>query len=1279
MRVPRNGKYVGFLLAAVLLAASAAYGGVTASISGTVVDTTGAVVVGATVTATNVDTGIKATQQTNGQGYYSFQSLPLGKYTIDVEQKGFKTYREKGLVLEVNAALVVDVTLQLGQSTEKVEVTSSALHVETANTQMGEVIEGSEMTAVPLVKRSYTDLLALQPGVVSQTSGLSGQFGGQQYGKFLAATFAVPLVSGDLNAGALSVNGQREAANGYILNGITVQEAGFSSAGAVPNLDSIAEFRILTNNFDAEYGNYSGGQINVITKSGTNQWHGNAFEFLRNTKLDAANFFESGNRGAYQQNQFGGTFGGPIKRDKLFFFADYQGNRVRQAVPQTINGAPTQAEEGGNLTAIANGDAFSVQQVLPGVNNGQPVPVPTTVNGGAWAQSLAAATGNNNIVAGFPYYFLGTDYNPATNAPYGTSCTMPSQCVFPSAQLSTNAFSPISKNLLPFILPANNATQNAFFTNAGKINLRDDKFSGRVDGTSRFGLLSAYYYFDKFDRIDPYWAAPGPLYPGFSIDSKGKTHVISLGDTKTFGSATVNEFRVGYFRLDTPFNQPLGGTQKTLAQLGFASGANRQPGILPLTPQFQGVPETDFNSFSIGVPSKPIRITNNSYQTLDNFSKVIGTHTVKFGGQYHFNQLEENLSNASDGNVFFGTAVNGGASETGSDLVDFLIGAPSSFIQGEAFPSYGRSFYLGLYGQDSWRIKSNLTLNYGLRYDVNSFWREKYHEIQTIIPGEQSVVIPGSPTGWVFPGDPNVPSSLAPTRWNNFGPRLGLAYSFGDHEGTLGKILGKPGSTSVRVGYGIFYTALEGATDFVEIGDAPFGDFTGQFGSTYAAPFTNRASGASILNFFPVLIPPKHFSANNPATSACAPPLPPGIPFCPYDTLAHFFSAFGQIGSSPAFFNKNKSPYAENYELSIQRQITSSDLLTLSYVGTQGHHQLLAISANPGNPALCLQLAASGCGPGGENNIYVLPNNSFVLSTRAVLPGVVLPAGTNIGASPCGVGSNSTSNCVLPTGLTGIVPFGNDSYFRTIGNSTYNSAQVNWRHTSGRLQTLLGYTFSKAIDLASGFGEQVNPVNPKLSRGLSAFDSTHNFVLSYSYRLPIDMLGGPKRLTNGWEISGITRFSTGLPITLVETDDQSLLGTNFGGPIPLNVDTPNLVAPVKILDPRKSTCPGPCLFFDPSSFQGSALGQEGNANRRFFHGPGVNNWDFAVLKNTQINERFNLQFRAELFNIFNHAQFIAPSLIGLSNFNPVSTTTSFGSINSAEPPRIGQLSLKLNF
>ena len=833
--------------------------------------------------------------------------------------------------------------------------------------------------------------------------------------------------------------------------------------------------------------------------------------------------------------------------------------------------------------------------------------------------------------------------------------------MFPTLHLSPSAFNPISAKLLPFIQPAAAGTVNAtgtgtFSTSAGSINLHDNKFSGRLDGNTSWGLLSAYYYFDRFNRIDPYWSGNAPLYPGFSTDGTGRTHSLNLGDTKTFASATVNEFRVGYFRLDTRFNLPLGGTGQTLANLGFASGANGAPGIYPGTPSVEGIPEIDFNNFVIGVPSRPNRLLDNIYQILDNYSKIIGTHTLKFGGQYHYNQLEENLSNVANGNFFFGTNFNGGVSETGDDFLDFLLGAPTSYVQGESFPSYGRNFYFGLYGQDSWRVKSNLTFNYGLRYDVSAPWHEKYNEIQTLIPGEQSVVFPGSPKGWLFPGDPGVPSSLAPTRWNNFAPRLGLAYSPSADSGFLHTLLGGPGASSIRVGYGFFYTAFEGATDFNEIGDAPFGDYTGQFASTFAAPFTNRATGKSISNFFPVAPPVKNFSASHPASGP------------PYDTLADFFNAYGTIGSSPAFYNHNRLPYSQNYELSLQRQITSSDVLTLSYVGTQGHRLLSSLSANPGNPALCL--ATPGCGPGGENNIYI-NGNSVVLGTRTPFSGVELPANAR-------TSTGSTVGTLLPNGNWGIIPFGNDSYFITIGNSAYNSAQVNWKHTSGRSQVLLGYTYSKAMDDSSGYGEQINPINPRLSRGLSAFDSTHNFVVSYNYTLPFDKLGGPKRLTNGWAVSGITRFATGLPVTIVETDDQSLLGTGFGGPITLPVDTPNLVGPLNITDPRKTNG----QYFSPAAFGPSALGQEGNANHRFFHGPGVNNWDFAVLKDTRISERVNLEFRAELFNIFNHAQFLSSSVGGISGFNVAtgaSTTASFGQVSAAAPPRIGQLALKLNF
>ncbi len=571
----------------------------------------------------------------------------------------------------MNSALTIDVKLSVGATSEKVEVSSDALHVDTESTQMGEVITGKEMTDVPLVTRSYTDLLGLQPGVAQTASQMTGAYAGP----FISAGFAAPLVSGDLNSGAVSVNGMRESENGFILNGVLVQELGFSGAGAIPNIDSIYEFRILTNNPDAEYGNYSGGLINVVTKSGTNAFHGNLFEFVRNTDFDAANYFDQGTRGAYHQNQFGGTFGGPIKRDKIFFFADYQGNRLIQGQTQRITGAPTSALEGGDLSSVAgsfvdsHGNPTTVQSCLP--------PTPNCNLATNWAAALTSQLGYP-VVSGEKYYFPGcTTTNPVTGCVFG-SPTGPF--------LSPTKFNPISQNLLPYILPANGVNSQGlptFTTNAEATDLSDNKFSGRGDANTNFGLLTAYFYWDKFNQISPYWPGNAPLYPGFSVDGKGQTYNVTLGDTKTFSSASVNEFRLGYFRLDTLFNQPLGGKGIKLSDLGFADGTGGAPGIVPLVPSLEGVPEIDFNDFVIGVPSRPNGLIDNIYQIVDNYSKIIGTHTIKFGGQYHYDQLEEDLiDNVSNGNFFFGSNFNGNPSETGNDFVDFLLGAPSSVRAG---------------------------------------------------------------------------------------------------------------------------------------------------------------------------------------------------------------------------------------------------------------------------------------------------------------------------------------------------------------------------------------------------------------------------------------------------------------------------------------------------------------------------------------------------------------------------------------------------------------------
>jgi len=303
---------------------NAAWADVGGKITGLVKDQTDAVIAGATVVATNTATGVKQTTKTDEQGTYSFPVLPVGQYQIEVTADGFKPYKTRGLTIDINTALTVDVTMHVSDQNETVTVTDGAARVETSDTQLGQVINSQQITSIPLNGRSYTDLFATQVGVTPlTTSGAGNSTSGGGFGTVPAA--------GNADTGQFSINGQRESANGFTLNGVSVQETIGQQAGIIPNLDSIAQFRILSSNADAEYGNYSGGLISVVTKSGANQLHGDAFEFLRNTALDARGFFDPG-RSTFQQNQFGGTLGGPIKKDKVFFFVDYQGQRTVQGV-----------------------------------------------------------------------------------------------------------------------------------------------------------------------------------------------------------------------------------------------------------------------------------------------------------------------------------------------------------------------------------------------------------------------------------------------------------------------------------------------------------------------------------------------------------------------------------------------------------------------------------------------------------------------------------------------------------------------------------------------------------------------------------------------------------------------------------------------------------------------------------------------------------------------------------------------------------------------------------
>jgi hypothetical protein len=632
-----------------------------------------------------------------------------------------------------------------------------------------------------------------------------------------------------------------------------------------------------------------------------------------------------------------------------------------------------------------------------------------------------------------------------------------------------------------------------------------------------------------------------------------------------------------------------------------------------MAPQAQTIESIGFNSFSIGGPNGFNETFENTYQIADNFSKVTGTHTVKFGASFHFDQITfKYFLNLNGGFSFSGV-------ETGSDFADFLIGAPAYYSQGLQLPYYSRTRYYGLYGQDSWRATKNLTLNYGLRWEVSSPWWEAHNQIETLVPG--------APTGWLFPGDPGIPSTLAPTRYNNFAPRLGLAYSPRAAGGFLGKLLGGPGKTSIRAAFGVYFTAFEDASGLYEIGDAPYGYWwASPTPPMFANPFIDRATGHNEGQRFPVPVPPLHVGPNNPDNSIN-------------------WSQFLPISSSPGFFPRNRLPYAEEYSASIQRQFGSATLLSVSYVGTQGHRLLTTIESNPGNPALCLSVSQTSqvmpgtatCGPFGENGVYYPITGGVINSTRA-------PFGPSFGAN---------------------------SWFSTLANSNYNALEVTVRPTVGRLALLAGYTFAKSLDNSSGIrvNDQTNPINPKISKSLSAFDIANNFVISYSYRIPFDKLGRPNRLTNGWTISGITHFAGGLPVHLSEEDDDSLLGTMY----PWSVDYPNYTpGDLQGTDPRKAnpaTQANP--YFNVSLFSKETIGHLGTANRQFFHGPGMNNWDMALKKELKLTESKRLEFRGEFFNTFNHSQFQNPDGNILSS--------SFGFVLAARSARIGQVAIKFNF
>jgi len=1172
-----------FLLIAGFIGGSVAYAEVGGKITGVVKDQSGAVIPGAGVVVTNTQTGAKLSATTDEEGAFTFPVLAVGEYQVDVTIDGFQPYRKKGLAIDINSALVLDVTLQLTEQSQSVVVTEGAAQVETTDTQLGQVLGSKKVTEIPLNGRSYTDLFATQVGVTPlTTSGAGNSTSGGGFG-------TVP-VAGASNTGQFSINGQREDANGFSLNGANVQEGIGQQAGIIPNLDSIEEFRILTSNTDAEYGNYSGGLINVVTKSGGNVFHGSGFEFLRNTDLDAKNYFST-QRSVFQQNQYGGTLGGPIKHNKLFFFADYQGQHTKQGQDTGVVAVPSLENRAGN---------FSDSPTFTG-----------KVNGPYLAQSLTNLLG----------------YQVTSGEPFSS--------VFPGNIIPQSAFALPATKMLQYI-PSPNLGGNNFESTSQALTIHDEKAAGRIDwNTARSGNFSFYYFYDKYNLDNPYPSGfggatvPNPDGGAFDATSSGLDQLFVVSNTKTFGSTLVNEARLSATRLNNNLGVPQGGVGTTLGQQGITAGGQ---GIIQGAPQFAGVETLYFNSFTTGTEPFFVAQINNTFDVSDSISKARGNQTLKAGVEFIWYKVKQNPDLVANGTFsFFGS----GNQSTGNGFADFLLGLPDFYSQQSSPAFYESATNGGIFAQDSWRVRPNITINYGLRWDYITPWAEEHHQTTTFVQGVESATFPGAPLGYLVPGDPlpdgsHIPAAIAPSPLDNFSPRLGIAYSPAFSSGWLSKLTGGPGKTSIRAGAGRFFTAVEGLTVAYPTGNPPYGlTYTSPEAPVMATPFVGALTGRKYVQQFPVNVPPYNVSPTNPD---------PNVDW----------SRYTPISGAGSVYYKNKTPYTMSTNLTVERQIGSNTLVSIGYIGSLSRHLLAVHSVSPGNPALCLSLSqpqdvmpgTPTCGPFGENTVYMRANGTVVNGTRSPYPNTI----------------------------------GSDAVYQNMGNSNYNSLQATLKRTAGRFTFLASYTYGKSMDWASSIQEQVNPFDFRKEYAISAFDMKHNFVFSYNYQLPIEkLLRASNRLTQGWEVSGVTRFATGLPVTFQSFGDNALVQAQNNGVNSISIDLPNYNPSLGSLnvnhDPRSNP-----LAFNTALFTPNPLGTFGTSSRRFFYGPGIDNYDVALRKLTRVTESSSLEFRLELFNAFNHAQFDGANSVD-GNIND----STFGQILKSQPGRVGQVAVRFVF
>jgi len=1137
------------LLAVSQIRADELYG----KIRGTITDPTGAVIVGVQVTATNVETGISKKVSSGSDGNYEFLQLSApATYKVSAHQSGFKLFEVKEIGLDINQVYALNITLELGAIAQVVSVDAAAAQVNTTSMQLGDTVTKTTIQDIPLNGRNWLQLQQLQPGV----EGASDRFGDTNF----------------------ATNGSGTQQNAFFVNGVDTADIYLNVAAVIPSPDAIAEFHMVTSTINPEYGRNSGAVMNAVIKNGTNQIHGDGFEFYRQTSLDARNFFQA-ESAPYHQNQFGGTVGGPVLiprvydgKDKTFFFFSYQG--TRNIVPEGFSTPTvfTAAQRNGVFPALATSSGIS----------GQPL------------------VGDNGTT-----YPAGTTYSTIFSAG-----TIPAADLNPLAVKLMNQFVP---------LPNLNGTEYTFSPSVVGL---QDQYISRIDQTfSAKDSIWGYWFWERYPSTSTL-SLFGADLPGFPEVDGDHAQQYALAWNHVFSGSTLNEARFGYFRFNFAAVNPVNPINPT--SYGFTGIIPQLPGMSLPVIYITGL-------FNLGFsPEGPEPRLENTYQFIDNFSKIVGRHTLKAGFTMDrfetYNPFAFNVA----GNFSFGGT---GTFSTGIPGADFLLGQPDSYTQsnGAIIDTRSREYYS--YVQDELKLRPNLTLTFGTGWDIETPYLNLHYGgkfVNAFRPGQQSTVFPGAPLGVLWPGDKGINSAGGvKIPYTDLAPRFGFAWS--------------PASAqkwSVHGGVGIYYNRTESVIALQNLETPPFSISSygvGNIGGSpsLAAPFEGWCPGT----------PPTPCSIPNPFPYT--PPTGSSVNFAPLEplTLNTLSPNFGV-------------PMAENYNLTLERQLTGSLIFSMAYVGAMGHHL--------------------------EGNYELNPAG--------------LPNGTNAVAAAAGCTQANLGTCApqtfrynpVTTGL-GTIPQQSTEF-----NSNYNSLQVsvNKRLTTG-LSFLAAYTWSRFFDQNSTADNQnsyvppgINPFNRLVGMyGPSDNDAPQRFVLSYDYTLPFYRLAHRvRRLTDGWKLVGITTFQSGFPIRFANTAAPS--DTCWGAYEVIDVecwDRPNVTgAPLNIGNPRTYTINGtPNYYFNPAAFTMAAPGTGvGTAARNFMHGPGLNNFDIAVIKDVHITESKYFEFRVETFNTFNHTQFTPYSYQASNDIGGVVADINdprFGTVISANDPRFVQLAGKFYF